>query len=72
MKSKKAYSPIKLTQLGNVEELTQLGLGKSGPDTDGMNGQGNMNFVMFMNMDMNSSTLNSQVLFYVSFLNLSI
>ncbi|AFZ34576.1 hypothetical protein Sta7437_0996 [Stanieria cyanosphaera PCC 7437] len=51
MTAKKIYSPMKITQLGNLDELTQLGLGKSGPDTDGQNQQGNMNFIM-MNMDM--------------------
>lgn len=51
MKNKKAYSPIKLIILGNVEELTHLGLGKSGPDNDGNNMNGNMNFIM-NNMDM--------------------
>jgi hypothetical protein len=42
MKSKKSYTSMKITKLGNLDELTMLGLGKSGVTTDGMNGVGNM------------------------------
>lgn len=47
----KSYESMKVSVLGSLAELTQLGLGKSGPDTDGQDQQGNMNFIM-MNMDM--------------------
>ena len=39
---KKEYKPMKITKLGNLSELTELGLGKSGVMTDGKNMVGNM------------------------------
>jgi hypothetical protein len=42
MTNKKTYQPMKIVKLGNLDELTELGLGKSGSQTDGMNNQGNM------------------------------
>ena len=42
MKNKKKYIPAGLTKLGNLEEMTMLGLDKSGATTDGMNQVGNM------------------------------
>lgn len=42
MTNKKTYQPMKVTKLGNLDELTELSQGKSGFMTDGMNGVGNM------------------------------
>jgi hypothetical protein len=42
MKTKKQYTSMQITKLGNLDELTMLGLGKSGGGTDGMNQVGNM------------------------------
>jgi hypothetical protein len=42
MTNKKTYQPMKIVKLGNLDELTELGLGKSGGATDGMNVVGNM------------------------------
>lgn len=42
MTNKKKYTSMKLTKIGNLDEITLLGLGKSGAVTDGMNGVGNM------------------------------
>lgn len=42
MKNKKKYTPMQLTKIGNIDEITMLGLGKSGATTDGMNAVGNM------------------------------
>jgi hypothetical protein len=42
MDNAKVYSAMSVSILGNVTEITQLGVGKSGAVTDGMNQVGNM------------------------------